>query len=46
MDKTRAMFLKQKETRFLILNKNLYYKELGGVLMNYVDEHESKILIE
>ena len=46
MDKTRAMFLKHKETRLCILNEKLYWKELRGVLLNYVDEHEAKRLIE
>ena len=46
MDKTRARFLKQKERRFYILNEKLYWKEPGGVLQNYVNEHEAKRPIE
>ena len=45
MDKTRARFLKQKATRFFILNEKLYWEEAGGVLLNCVDEHEAKKFI-
>ena len=46
IEKTRARFLKQKEMRFCILNKKLNWKDLGGVLLNYVDEQEAKKLIK
>ena len=46
MDKTRERFLKQKATRFFILNEKLYWKEPRGVLLNCVDEQEAKKLIE
>ena len=46
MDRTRARFLKNKTSRFCILNGKLYWKEPGGVLLNYVNEQEEKKLIE
>ena len=46
MDKTRSRFLKKKATRFCILNKKLYWKETVGILLNCMDEHEDKKLIE
>ena len=46
MDRTRARFLKQKASRFCILEGKLYWKEPGGVLLNCVDEQEEKRLIE
>ena len=46
MDRTRARFLKQKASRFCVLEGKLYWKEPGGVLLNCVDEQEEKRLIE
>ena len=46
MDRTREKFLKKKESRFCILDGKLYWKELGGVLMNCVEEKEEKRLIK
>ena len=46
MDKTRARFLKQKATRFCILNEKLYSKDPGGFLLNCVEEQEAKRHIE
>ena len=46
MDKTKAIFLKQTSTRFCILNEKLYWKEPVGILLNCVDEHKAKKIIE
>ena len=46
MDRTRARFLKQKESRFCILEGKLYWKEPKRVLLNCVDEKEENRLIE
>ena len=46
MDKTRDKFLKQKTSIFCILDGRLYWKEPGGVLLNYVNEQEEKNMIE
>ena len=46
MDRTRAIFLKQKAARFCILDGKLYWKEPGGVLLNCVNEQGAKNLIE
>ena len=46
MERTRDIFLKQKASRFFILEGKLYWKERGGVLLNCVDEQEEKRLIE
>ena len=46
MDKTRARFLKQKVTTFCILNEKLYWKDPGGILLNCMDKHKEKKLIE
>jgi hypothetical protein len=32
--KTKAIFLKLKATKFCILNNSLYWKDLGGILLN------------
>ena len=45
-DKERARFLKQKASRFCILEGKLYWKEPEGMLLNCVDEQEEKRLIE
>ena len=42
MDRTRAIFLNKKATKFFILNGKLYWKEPRGVLLNYVNEHDAK----
>ena len=46
MDKIRAIFLKQKEMRFCIPSKKLYWKEPRGVLLNCVEETKAKRLYE
>ena len=46
MDRTRAIFLKKKASSVFVLEGKLYWKEPGGVLLNYVDEKEEKMLIE
>ena len=46
MDITRVSFLKQKAARFYILNGKLYWEEIGGVLLNCVNEQEAKKLME
>ena len=46
MDKTKSRFLKQTLTRFYILNEKLYWKEPVGILLNCMDEHKAKKIIE
>ena len=46
MDRTRSIFIKQKSSRFCILDGKLYWKEPGVVLSNMVDEKEEKRFIE
>ena len=46
MDKTRARFVNKKEAKFCIFNGNLYWKELGGVMLKCVNEQEENNLIE
>ena len=46
MERTRARLLKKKAARFCILNGKLYWKDRGGVLLNYVNEHDAKKIIE
>ena len=36
MSKTKAIFVKLKATKFCILNGYLYWKDLGGILLNYL----------
>lgn len=45
MDKTKARYLKLRSAKFCILNENLYWKDPGGVLLNYVVEDEAKKLM-
>ena len=46
MDRTRAIFLKKKASRFCILEEKLHWKEPGGVSLSYVEEQEEKRIIE
>jgi len=46
MDKTKARVLKQKLVRFCILDGKLYWKDSGGVFLNYVVEDEAKQIME
>ena len=46
VDRTRAIFLKQKASRFCILNGKFYWKESEGVLLNCVNGQEAKKIIE
>jgi hypothetical protein len=40
LTKTKAIFLKQKETKFCVLNGSLYWKYPGGVLLKCILEDE------
>ena len=40
--KTRARSVKLKYTKFCIMNRYLYWKDLGGVLINFLLENEAK----
>ena len=44
--KTKAIFLKLNATKFCILNKYLYWKDLGGILLSCLleEEVEKKII--
>ena len=45
--KTKARFLKQKATKFCILNQSLYWKDPGGILLSCLLEEEvEKTIIE
>ena len=46
MDRTRSRFLKQKASRLCILDRKLYWKEPGGVLLNCVNEEAKKLIQE
>ena len=46
MDKTMAILLNNKASTFSILEGKLYWKDIGGVLLNCVDEHEASIVIK
>jgi len=45
LDKSKTRSLKLKATKYCILNQNLYWKDLVGILLKYVDEDESKHVI-
>lgn len=45
MDTIKARYLRLKLAKFCILNGNLYWKDLGGVLLNCVVEEEAKKLM-
>jgi len=38
----KAKSLKLKAVKFYILNQNLYWRDLAGILLKYLDEDESK----
>jgi hypothetical protein len=40
--KTKAIFLKLKETKFCILDNSLYYNDPGGILLNCLLEEDMK----
>ena len=42
LSNTRARSVKLKETKFCIMNQNLYWKYLGGILMDCLMENESQ----
>jgi hypothetical protein len=42
LSKTKARFLKLKETKFCILDHSLYWKDLGGILLSCLLEEEMK----
>ena len=46
MDKTRARFIKLKAVKYCILNGYLYWKDLGGILLNCLLEEETKLMIK
>jgi hypothetical protein len=47
LTKTKARFLKLKELKFFILEGNLYWKDPGGILLNYLLKDEAdKVLQE
>ena len=42
LSKTRASSVQLKDTKFYILNQYLYWKDLGGVLLNCLMENEAQ----
>jgi hypothetical protein len=42
LSKTKAIFLKQKEIKFCMLNDSLYWKDPGGVLLKCLTEVEAQ----
>ena len=42
LSKTRARSVKLKAAKFCILNQYLYWKDPGGVLLNFLLENESQ----
>jgi hypothetical protein len=45
LSKTKAKFLKLKETIFCIVNQSLYLKDLGGILLSCLLEEEVEMTI-
>jgi hypothetical protein len=41
LTKTKARFLKLKAMKYCILNGNLYWKDVGGILLNYLLKYEA-----
>ena len=46
LSKTRARSVKLKATKFCILNQYLYWKDPGGVLLNFLLENESQQMVK
>ena len=46
MEKTRARCVKFKAVKYCILNGCLYWKDLGGILLNCLLEEEEKQMIK
>ena len=46
LSKTQSRTLKLKAVKFCIIDKYLYWKDLGGVLLNYLLEDEAKEKID
>ena len=42
LSKTKARFLKMKETNFCIVNKSLYWKDPRGILLSFLLEEEAE----
>lgn len=45
MDKNKSRMLKLKEARFCILKNALYWKDLGGILLNFLTKQEAQHLM-
>ena len=45
MSKAKRRSLKLKASKYCIIDIALYWKDLGGVLLNYLTEDESKEII-
>jgi hypothetical protein len=46
LTKTKARSIKLKSSRYCIINRYLYWKDLGGILLNYLLETEAKEKID
>lgn len=46
MAKNKSRTLKLEEEKFCIMNGTLYWKDLGGVLLNFLLEEEVKQVME
>ena len=46
LSKSRARSVKLKATKFCIINQYLYWKDLGGVLLNYLLENEAQCTVK
>lgn len=46
LSKTTTRFLKLRAVKFYIIKGYLFYKDLGGLLLNCVTEEEAKALVE
>ena len=46
MTRNKARTLKMNSTKFCVLNSTLYWKDPGGVLLNFLVEQESKKVME
>ena len=46
LTKSKARFVKLKSLRYHIIDTNLYWKDIGGILLNFLLEEEVEKVIE
>ena len=46
LSKSKARFVKLKSLRYFVYDRNMFWKDVGGILLNCLLEEEAKNIIE